>query len=1505
DAEIRTDLFRTPLAVEWGDMNGDGRLDLAVADSPPRVYEYRSGVFSPILSLPLDAVGGQVWELGIVDQDNEGDLDLAVSNRDGPSMLFSNFAPLLSPGLSQITGTGSTAAASVAWGDAEGDGDLDLLFGASQTTVGARLYHNVQGTFPAADIVPYLASGFGPHTVAFGDVDGDTRLDVALGLGTTAGLQVYLAGHTDAPDWTSAAPHYPNHNIAWGDADDDGDLDLLAGRDGPNALYVNRDGQLESVPRWTSATIYDSRSIAWGDYNGDRYLDFAVGNDGQPNELYRNNRDNTFSRVWIAPDLFNTRSVAWGDYDGDGDLDLAVGNYGQANLIYENAGGSLGTTPAWQSAFVRHTTSLAWGDWDNDGDLDLAVGNDGEPDQVYANLNSQPGATPQLYWLWASSEAQRTSGLAWGDGDGDGDLDLAVSHRSGGPNGIYQNNYVRPSHLSDDFVQTMPLPNNPTYLAVARPGQTDGAYGYSSAELLSGPKNPTVTVPYKLFDPDGTRQDTPPTNLPGDRVLSTTYEFSLDGGASWQAATPLGTENPTTTTLRLGQSATFLWDAVADAAISDNARFRISTIQQNGTDPAQRGTIRAISPPFRVRGTTCVWPRDPAIEVSIPTPEPGQTVRLAGTVAEASGILTYTWDFGDGSSDRGQVVYHTFYNNGTYPVKLTVRSEPCPLAKEVSVTRLLVVGSGIPSIYLPFVAKASTSRAPAPPAPPEAATDVRGSGNSQTPAGDAGLAGASRVAAGTERVRPAAGIGFSRARSGFGMLPITQGTKGINSQPSVSADGQQIAFWSTDDLTRSGSNADGNPEIFIADVGSNGAVTFIQMTQSAGNILGGFNLSPSLSDDGTRVALFSDRDLTGQGINLDSNFEIFWAAVGSPAPEQLTRTDVGANTLPSLSGDGNRVAFASDRNLAADNGDYNQEIFVYDAALDDFIQVTNTPRTVLNDQPAANVDGSRIAFTSNGELFVAGVTADGNVTLTPLPNPTGQSNRQPAISADGKTITFLSGGDVFVTEIGPGGSMTTTQITDSPGAFIDEPAISADGTRVAFVSDGGIFFFDKEADLLSQISDVTNAQHPSLSADGTILAYVSNREIWITNAPRTDLAANKTSEPQPLVPGRPLTYTIVITNFGPTDAISATVIDAIPAAVKRPVWTCTAAGGSTCQDGSGNLISDTVHVLVGTTITYVITGSAAPWLKGDLVNTVVVSTPPGIVDWRPSNNLSTDVGSSLPEADLGLAKTVDVPIPNEGEPVHFVLVATNGGPSDAQSTLVTDTLPAGLTYAGSAATLGSYSGDIWTLGTLPAETSATLTLTATVDVGSGGMVITNTARGPRAIGTDPNPGNNNASATLTVNAPPRARDDLATTREDQPVPVDVLANDDDPEGALDPTTLVTVTQPASGTLLLNPPSGIITYTPYLNFHGTDGFLYRICDTSGSCATAAVTLTVTAINDPPVASNDTYAVDEDDLLVVVAPGVLGNDVEPDGTPLTATLSGGVSHGSLRFQADGSF
>ncbi|MFC2078130.1 Ig-like domain-containing protein, partial [Candidatus Bipolaricaulota bacterium] len=138
-------------------------------------------------------------------------------------------------------------------------------------------------------------------------------------------------------------------------------------------------------------------------------------------------------------------------------------------------------------------------------------------------------------------------------------------------------------------------------------------------------------------------------------------------------------------------------------------------------------------------------------------------------------------------------------------------------------------------------------------------------------------------------------------------------------------------------------------------------------------------------------------------------------------------------------------------------------------------------------------------------------------------------------------------------------------------------------------------------------------------------------------------------------------------------------------------------------------------------------------------------------------------------------------------------------------------------------------------------------------------------------------------ADVTVNVgpeddPPVALDDTGQVLEDGLTTIDVVDNDSDPDGNLDPTSVVVTSPPAHGTYSVDPVTGEIDYEPNENYNGPDTLVYEICDTNGACDLATVTINVLAVDDPPVALDDTSSVAEDSSVEI---NVVGNDSDPDG------------------------
>ncbi len=572
-------------SVAWGDVDGDGDLDLAVGNKglngeSNRLYENTGGTLNltAVWSSPEEDVTNSIaWG----DMDGDGDLDLVAGNGGANpqlSRVYVNWRGVL-----PTTAAGSLATAddtqSIVLGDMDSDGDLDLAVGNYRQP--DRVYENVNGTFALV----WSSSDPGRTTsIAWGDVDGDGDLDLAVGYNFQPVALYRNTGTTleATPFWFSSESAYVN-SLAWGDVDGDGDLDLAAGTDGaPTRLYLNTNGQLGASAAWSSATADYGRSVAWGDVDGDGDLDLAV---GSPCHIYRNDASTlTTTPVWSSTWSDGTSSIAWGDVDGDGDLDLAAGNGGgQPNRLYRNDAGMLTDAPVWTSIEADNTTSVVWGDIDGDGDLDLIVGNSfDQPNRIYLNQDGMLAKSA----AWVAATRGSTRDLAVGDLDGDGDQDLITGTAAGEPGQIYLNQRNR-------FDGLAPIAS----VQVARPGTTADANGYSVARILD---EPTISVRYVLHHPQ---------SLPVRRIM---VDYSLDGGGNWQPAQPAaGTRMDDLNTSPQGMDYTFVWDVYGSGIMGrhDNVVLRVTALPDLRTPaggipgPFLSGAFATTTNPFRVRGS--------------------------------------------------------------------------------------------------------------------------------------------------------------------------------------------------------------------------------------------------------------------------------------------------------------------------------------------------------------------------------------------------------------------------------------------------------------------------------------------------------------------------------------------------------------------------------------------------------------------------------------------------------------------------------------------------------------------------------------------------------------------------------------------------------------------------------------------------------------------------------------------------------------------------------------
>jgi len=156
---------------------------------------------------------------------------------------------------------------------------------------------------------------------------------------------------------------------------------------------------------------------------------------------------------------------------------------------------------------------------------------------------------------------------------------------------------------------------------------------------------------------------------------------------------------------------------------------------------------------------------------------------------------------------------------------------------------------------------------------------------------------------------------------------------------------------------------------------------------------------------------------------------------------------------------------------------------------------------------------------------------------------------------------------------------------------------------------------------------------------------------------------------------------------------------------------------------------------------------------------------------------------------------------------------------------------------------------------------------------------------------------------LASNSAPVADPQTLMTAEDTLLAITLTGSDADS----DPLTFSLVTTPAHGMLTGTPPN--LSYQPDLNYDGTDAFDFRVEDPSLAASTASVAITVTPVNDPPLARDDAFSTGEDQPLNgnVLADNGAGADSDVDGDALSVdtTPVSGPTHGMLTLSADGTF
>ncbi len=418
-----------PQSVALGDLNGDDVLDLAVAtpesDEVSLLLGNGDGTFQAEQRF---AAGFRPVSVALGDLNGDSVLDLTLANQGSFDV-----SVLLGKGDGTFQAEQRFAAGfgprSVMLGDVDSDLVLDLVVANSSDV--SVLIGNGDGSFQAQQSFP---TGGLPLSAILGDVNDDGKLDLAVtnhvidSAGNVSALLGNGDGSFQAPQ-SYAVGNSPK-SVALGDINSDGVPDLAVANTGSNDVSVllgNGDGSFQVQQRLAATDA--PRSLALGDINGDSTLDLAIANfrSGAVSVLLGDG-DGNFQAQQPAATLDFPREIAVGDLNRDNVLDLVVANAvlssrsGDASVLLGNGDGSFQAPQHF--AVGDNPVSVVLGDLNGDRVLDMAVANVGS-DDVAVLLGNGDGSFRTAQYFEVGSNPRS---LALGDLNGDSSLDLAVAN---------------------------------------------------------------------------------------------------------------------------------------------------------------------------------------------------------------------------------------------------------------------------------------------------------------------------------------------------------------------------------------------------------------------------------------------------------------------------------------------------------------------------------------------------------------------------------------------------------------------------------------------------------------------------------------------------------------------------------------------------------------------------------------------------------------------------------------------------------------------------------------------------------------------------------------------------------------------------------------------------------------------------------------------------------------------------------------------------------------------